>query len=316
MQVDFYIVPKNPFSSFELRIADVAINRHQVKMAALPPIDANFCVAKGARQPMNTNYLIRTCGLVTHLCLYCIVNKSILHSVVSFYLKVDTIVVDALCVNQTLSASTYTTYKQNDITGGTLLNKLFAILRDNGNYFVTLEAIPNLQTLAFYRKHNFNESSSLNSSGFIPMNRILTPLPTPSPTPQSTPQSTPPSPLSPSLFTDDDWADLDRTLIAKINLPHKGQPNKVQIELKRRITRPSKYNAYEDIEYIYHPDRVVHLPSDQKVQYFQGHTPLNRSYRRNRTSSNVTRIRNIKTGRMMTKRKSKTIRHKGQAPYP
>jgi hypothetical protein len=275
---NIYLVSKTIYTPIEQTFVDNLLAHNILITSLSPSISSTFCedITKPYDERMNTKYLISSCNLTTNLCMYCTFS-GILHSCMTFELDAtsNTTTVDALCVDQMMSRKDSDMFYQNGITGVTLLNRLFAVLRDIQMLNVELDSMPTDKTLAFYQKHKFQPTMGIDGdpvTGLVPMNRLLTP-------PINT--NIPPS--------------LDMQLIYSVSRPTPYYP-KWLIRLRRPVSRPKKYDEYTEIGYVDHPARASLIPASQynDIYYYDPMLEVGPS-KPKQTRSRNTRSRNIRS---------------------
>lgn len=250
---NIYLVSKTTYTPIEQTFVDNVLAHNNILITSIyPNISSTFCedMTKPYEERMNTNYLIASCKKTINMCMYCTFS-GILHSCMSFELDAtsNTTTVDALCVDQMMSREDSDMFYQNGITGVTLLNRLFTVLRDIQMLNVELDSMPTDKTLAFYQKHKFQPTIGMDGdpvTGLIPMNRQLTP--------DATNPNIPPSANIPPS--------LDMQSIYSVSMPTPYHP-KWLIRLYRPVSRPKKYDEYTEIGYVDHPARASLIPANQ-----------------------------------------------------
>jgi hypothetical protein len=266
MHPKIYFLSKTNYSNSDDRFVD-RLPIHGILMSnQLPQISPDFCDDKQATTPMNTDYLVQSCVKSANMCLYATLNNEI-HSVMSFSIKQTHVDVDALCVNQVATADETTRkwFNQYGLSGATLLNLLFKILREIGVYMVKLESMPSVRTVNFYRKNKFQDYAPVNMEGLIPMRRDLTPL-TLSQQSTTTSYQSPVADIEVPKSPPEQWslADLDTKNIQSIN-PPSNTHSTWNIRLRRPIERPSKFNEFTEVGYVSHPTRQIKIPKEQQA---------------------------------------------------
>lgn len=264
MRPKIYFLSKTHYSNSDDRFVNQLSNHGIMISNQLPQISPLFCDDNQAN-PMNTDYLVHSCKKFGNLCMYATFDNEV-HSILSFTIKQTHVEVDAFCVNQITTADELNRkwYNIHGLSGATLLNYLFVILREIGLYLVKLDSMPSDRTVKFYRKHKFNEYAPVNRDGLIPMQRRLTP---PNLSNQSSNQSSQQSSQQSTQSTPStlQWslADLDADNIRSINPPSKTHST-WNIRLRRPIDRPKKFNEFTEVGYVSHPTRQVRIPEEQQ----------------------------------------------------
>lgn len=314
MRPKIYFLSKTHYSNLEDLFVNQLSNHGIMISNQLPQISPDFCDDKQTTAPMNTDYLVHSCKKPGNMCLYATFDNEV-HSMLSFTIKQTYVEVDAFCVNQITTADELyrKMYIQNGLSGATLLNYLFTVLREIGLYLVKLDSMPSDRTVKFYRKHKFNDYAPVNSHGLIPMERHLTPQNSLSLQQSSQSSAVMQSNTTPAPVLQWSLTDLDADNIQSIN-PPSNTHSTWNIRLRRPIVRPKKFNEFTEVGYISHPTRQIRVPEEQKSKNASKvrRTKRTMSSRSNRTIANKTK-RNTKWSVARHKQKMSKLKSKRQS---